>query len=349
MSAVFVMGGTGFIGTETVKELVARGDTVYGLARSAASELELRRLGAIPIAGDVYAPDTWITRLPAIDYVINVLGFFNDGKPKRLSVAFSVQCREKYIRWANVLVRVAKLKQVSAAIHVTGTTVFEPRDVDWITEQTPLRYTLDGFNRIAWPATRLIVDEMKAGLPIVVAVAPNVVYGPVPNSSFEQVFVEPLRRGQMGVVGNGRNYIPTGHVEDVGRAVAFLTDAKYAGEIFLIAGDDPVTQKEFLYAIARGIGKKRVMQLPQAAVSILGGKAAAEFMSLSQRVDNSKLKNAGFALAHPRFMDAIGPVMEELRQARHGVPRVGGEPIAPPPLTANAAMREHERSTGFRT
>lgn len=320
MSNVFVMGGTGFIGTEAVKALVERGDTVYGLARSRASATKLAMLGAIPVAGDVYMPESWISTLPAIDYVINVLGFFNDGKPLRLSVDFSVRCREKYIKWAHVLVRVAREKNVKAAIHVTGTTVYEPREIEWITEKTPFRYTLDGFNRIAWPATRLMMDELEKGLPIVMAIAPNVVYGAVPNASFQQVFVDPLRRNQMGIVGHGRNYIPTGHVEDVGRAVAFVTDEKFAGQSFLIAGDDPVTQKEFLHAIARGLGKRTVMKLPKNVVSVLGGKAAAEFMSLSQRVDNSKLKDAGFTFRHPRFLEAIPKVMEDLESARKAVP-----------------------------
>jgi NAD dependent epimerase/dehydratase family enzyme len=312
MSSVFVMGGTGFIGTETVKALVARGDKVYGLARSKASEEKLAALGAIPISGDVYEPDAWMSTLPPIDYVINVLGFFNDGKPLRLSVAFSVRCREKYIKWAEVFVRVVKEKGVLAGVHVTGTTVFEGRDVEWVTENTPLRYVKDGFNRIAAPATKLMVEEIRKGLPIVVAVAPNVVYGDKAGASFEQVFVTPLRRNQMGVVGHGKNYIPTGHVEDVGAAIAFVTDKRFAGDFFLIAGDDPVTQKEFLHAIARGLGKKTVVHLPKKVVSVLGGKAAAEFMTLSQRVDNSKLKKAGFVLRHPRFLDEIPKVMEKL-------------------------------------
>jgi len=316
MSDVFIMGGAGFIGTETVRELVARGDTVYGLARSAATEQKLRRLGAIPISGDVYEPDRWIGQLPPIDYVINVLGFFNDGLPLRLSLSFAAASHDKYIRWARTLIRIAREKKVKLAVDVTGTTIFEPSDTEWINEQTSLRYELDGFNRITWQATQLMVEQIDAGLPLVVAVAPNIVYGPVPDSSFDKVFVANLRSSRMGITGHGKNYVPTGHVEDVGRAVAFLTDEKFAGEFFLIAGDDAITQREFLCSLARGIGKKRVLQLPKPLVSLLGGKTAAEFMSLSQRVDNSKLKKAGFTFKHPRFAEAIGPVMEQLERAR---------------------------------
>ena len=317
MSTVFVMGGTGFIGSETVKELVRRGDTVYGLARSDNSANKLKALGGIPIKGDVYDPDAWIKELPEkLDYIINVLGFFNDPKSKRLSVDFSIKCRDKYIVWAEVLVRIAKEKKVKAAVHVTGTTVYEESGVGWVTEKTPLRYTKNGFNRIAAWATKLMVDEMKNGLPIIVAVAPNIVYGDVLNASFEQIFVEPLQKGQMTVVGSGTNYIPTGHVEDVGRAVAFVTDEKYAGEFFLIAGDDSVTQTELLTAIASGLGKKSVPHLPHWLISILGGKVAVEFMTLSQRVDNTKLKQAGFEFKYPYFAQTIPDIMASLVRQR---------------------------------
>lgn len=316
MSVVFIMGGTGFIGTETVKELIARGDTVYGLARSKETENKLAAMGAIPVPGDVYQPDAWMGSLPEIDYVINVLGFFTDGKPHRLSIGFAENARKKYIKWAEVLIRVAKEKKVKAAVHVTGATIYEPHPVNWVSESTPLRYTKDGFNRIAAPATKLMVDEIKHGVPIIVAVAPNVVYGAASNASFEMIFVESLRTNQMGIVGHGKNYIPTGHVVDVGRAVAHLTDEKFAGEFFLIAGDDPVTQKEFLGAIAKGLAKKHIMKLPKPIVAILGGLAGAEFMSLSQRVDNSKLKNTGFQFKYPRFTDEIGHVMGELHRNR---------------------------------
>lgn len=327
MNRVFVMGGTGFIGTEMVKALVARGDHVYGLARSAATEQKLRDLGATPIAGDVQRPDQWLANLPELDYAINVLGFFNDAMPARLSVSFAVEKHKRYTHWAELLVQLARQKKLKAAVHVTGTTIYQERGIEWVTERTPNRYELCGFNRIAWSATRLMVDSIAAGLPIIVAVAPNVVYGAVPHSSFEQIFVDPLRRNMMGITGSGQNYVPTGHVEDVGRAIAHLTDAEYAGEFFLIAGDDAVTQKEFLYAIAKGIGKKRVMSLPKPLVSVLGGKAAAEFMSLSQRVDNSKLKRTGFVLKHPRFMDEIDAVMAQIEHAKSAAPLKRSESI----------------------
>ena len=49
---ILVAGSTGVIGRGLVPALVAQGDAVFGLARSPASELIVRHLGATPVSGD---------------------------------------------------------------------------------------------------------------------------------------------------------------------------------------------------------------------------------------------------------------------------------------------------------
>jgi nucleoside-diphosphate-sugar epimerase len=68
---VFVVGGTGMIGSAVVRKLVGRGHHVCGLARSEASAARLNENGALPIAGDIAAPEQWAGRLPPVDAVIH--------------------------------------------------------------------------------------------------------------------------------------------------------------------------------------------------------------------------------------------------------------------------------------
>jgi nucleoside-diphosphate-sugar epimerase len=67
----FVTGAAGFIGTEVVKALVARGHQVFGLARSVESTQHLRRVGAIAIKGDLIAPGQWQDETAA-DWVFHI-------------------------------------------------------------------------------------------------------------------------------------------------------------------------------------------------------------------------------------------------------------------------------------
>ena len=318
MESVFIMGASGFIGEQVARSLVKDKKKVYGLARSEDTANFLKAMGVIPIMGDVYNPGNWMSTLPRLDYVINVLGFFTDGMPARFSVAHANKCRAKYQKWMQTTLQLADTcPDIKALINVTGTTIFEDMGVAWVTEETPIRYTPSGFNRVAAPATKMFQEAMENGVPMVICVAPSVVYGDKPTSSFDEVFVKPLEKGQMGVVGNGKNYITTGHVIDVGRAIAHLTNEKYVGQIFHISDDQPVTQREFVTSIANALGKKKVVTMPKWLVAILGGKCAVEFMTLSQRIDNSKLKSSGFELEYPRFTEEVDKCVKRLLNRRN--------------------------------
>jgi nucleoside-diphosphate-sugar epimerase len=66
-----MLGGTGSIGAAVVRELIARGHAVLGLARSDASAMKLASLGATALGGDIAAPETWTSKLPQVDAVIH--------------------------------------------------------------------------------------------------------------------------------------------------------------------------------------------------------------------------------------------------------------------------------------
>jgi nucleoside-diphosphate-sugar epimerase len=68
---VFVLGGTGSIGSAVVRELIARGHEVFGLARSEAAAAKLGEFGAAAVAGNIASPESWIGKLAGIDAVIH--------------------------------------------------------------------------------------------------------------------------------------------------------------------------------------------------------------------------------------------------------------------------------------
>jgi nucleoside-diphosphate-sugar epimerase len=69
---VFLLGGTGSIGTPVLSALIDRGHEVVALARSDTSASTLERHGARVLRGDIAAPQGWVSALPAIDGVIHL-------------------------------------------------------------------------------------------------------------------------------------------------------------------------------------------------------------------------------------------------------------------------------------
>lgn len=74
---VFVTGATGFIGTELVKELIAAGHQVRGLARSDAGMEQLKAAGAEPLRGNLTDLDSLRAGATGVDVVVN-LAFNHD-------------------------------------------------------------------------------------------------------------------------------------------------------------------------------------------------------------------------------------------------------------------------------
>jgi nucleoside-diphosphate-sugar epimerase len=74
---VFVTGATGFIGTELVKELIAAGHQVRGLARSDAGMEQLKTAGAEAHRGDLTDLDSLRSGAMGMDVVVNLA--FNHG------------------------------------------------------------------------------------------------------------------------------------------------------------------------------------------------------------------------------------------------------------------------------
>ena len=75
---VFILGGTGSIGTAVVQELVARSHDVVALSRSEKSDEKLSLLGAAPCRGDLRAAEGWVDEALACDAVIQVAATFDE-------------------------------------------------------------------------------------------------------------------------------------------------------------------------------------------------------------------------------------------------------------------------------
>lgn len=75
---VFVLGGTGSIGSAVVQELAKRSHRIVVLSRSKNSDDKLIALGARPHRGDLRAPADWAEVATACDAVIQVAATFDD-------------------------------------------------------------------------------------------------------------------------------------------------------------------------------------------------------------------------------------------------------------------------------
>ena len=72
MTTVFVTGATGVLGRATIPHLLASGHVVQALSRSAANDAVIRALGAEPVRGDLFDPESLTRALAGADAVLHL-------------------------------------------------------------------------------------------------------------------------------------------------------------------------------------------------------------------------------------------------------------------------------------
>jgi nucleoside-diphosphate-sugar epimerase len=117
---------------------------------------------------------------------------------------------------------------------------------------------------------RMIRDE---GAPVTI-VRPGWIYGPRDTSSFARI-AGMIGQRRMIMVGSGQNHLPLIHVRDVAEGLVLACAAEQAaGRTYLLVNDQPVTQRQFLAAIAAELDVPApTRRIPYGAAMIAGGIA----------------------------------------------------------------------------
>ena len=84
-----------------------------------------------------------------------------------------------------------------------------------------------------------------------------------------------IDRGQMIVIGSGENHLPLIYVGDVAEGVLLAGEAEQAdGRTYLLVNDEPVTQRDFVTAIAAELGAPMpTRRIPYGLAVLLGGRS----------------------------------------------------------------------------
>ena len=173
MRRVFVTGGSGFVGRALVEGLLARGDEVVALARSAGSEELLGSLGARVVRGDLLDEDALRGAMEGCALAFNVAGV------NALCVDDPGPMLRANIEGPAAVVRAAARAGVGRLVHTSSAaTLGEPPGTVG-REETPHRgWFLSRYERSKTEGERVVFQAgCEAGIEVV-CVNPSSVQGP---------------------------------------------------------------------------------------------------------------------------------------------------------------------------
>ena len=185
---------------------------------------------------------------------------------------------------------------VRRVVHVSSITVHGIGVRGTADENAPLRDSPDPYSRSKVAGERLLRRMiLEDGAPVTI-VRPGWIYGPGDAASFARV-ARMIEKGRMAMIGSGRNHLPLIHVRDVAQGIVLASEAAHAeGRAYLLVNDEPVTQREFLAAIAAELGVPApTRQLPyQLALAL--GMASETLGHLARRQQPPPLMRYGLRL-----------------------------------------------------
>ena len=310
----FITGGSGFIGNAVAKALNLAGYQVTALCKSQASASQLSARGYNTIAADMAQPGAWLKSLGNADVVVHAA----QSRPgKRLSRAWIEQSRTT--RDAALTLMLGEIQQTGrckAFIYTSGIAAVGDHGEAVITEKTDrVSSALGDFHA---EGEGMVLQAAARGIPALV-LRPGFVYGAA--GSFANFFIREAQKGFFPYPGNGMNYIPWIHVEDLAEAYALAVANPPVGEVIHIVDNQPVRLAEFASLLVRTVGKGRAQSMPKWLVSLLAGGPLAEMLTGSYRASNGKAQLAlGWKPRHPTLKDGLPGVVEQyIRQTEKAI------------------------------
>jgi nucleoside-diphosphate-sugar epimerase len=246
---ILVTGGAGLLGRHLVPALLGRADRVRVLALPGEDVTWLEARGASVHRGDVGLPETLVEPMRRVEAVIHLAGMMGVWRPLEAYRAVNVEGTE-------TVCRAALAQGIRRLVHVSSWTVYgmdlhEPGREDFRLAPFPEPYaaTKAAADRLV---QRMIVEDR---LPAVI-IRPGTFFGPGDRLHFGRT-ADRLRAGKGIIVGRGDNALPLVYVTDVVQGLLLALDHERAvGEAFNITNDRPLTQRQFLEAIARAVGAR---------------------------------------------------------------------------------------------
>jgi nucleoside-diphosphate-sugar epimerase len=235
---IFVTGASGYVGSAAVKDMLASGHEVIGLARSDDSAAKVRTLGAEPLRGDITDLEILRQGVARSDAVAH-LAFNHDFS------RFAENGREDAAAIAAMGEALAGTTKPIVTTSGTGLIA----DGQLVTEDTQ-RADAPGMPRVSEQATFKLLDQ---GAKAMIVRLPQV-NGPN-NLGFVTILIRIAReKGYAAYIGDGANRWPACHRDDAAPVYRLAIEKGQPGRIYHAVSEEGIAMRDLMGAIAEGLG-----------------------------------------------------------------------------------------------
>lgn len=237
----FVTGGSGYLGRNLIRALVARGDTVRALARSEGAAQVVRLLGAEPVRGDLLDGPGLGAAMEDCTVVFHAAATVEEWGPRALFERINFE-------GTRVALTAAKSAGVARFVHVGTEAVFaDGGPMAGLDEHS----TIPARPLPRYPATKAAAERLvrAANAPgfATVVCRPRLIWGGDDTSVLPKM-IEAVKQGQWAWVDGGRYLTSTCHVDNVIEGLLLAADRGQPGAAYFLTDGEPVEFRAFMSA-----------------------------------------------------------------------------------------------------
>jgi nucleoside-diphosphate-sugar epimerase len=279
---VFLLGGTGAIGSHALPALVAAGHEVSALVRTSEKAAAVRAQGADPVMVSMFDRAALSGSFRGHDAVVNLATSMPSMATFLLRRAWKPTERVR-IEGSAAVVDAALTAGVPRLVQESVSMVYPDRGDEWIDEDVEPEPYRNARGNLAAEASATRFGE-AGGSGVILRF--GLFYGPGAHHS--EQFLAMARHHVVPSIGHPESYLSSIHMADGGTAVAAALHVP--GGMYNVVDDEPLTKRGYAQALAFAAGKRPWLQGPGRLALLLGERTVS--LTRSLRVSNRRFREA---------------------------------------------------------
>jgi uncharacterized protein (TIGR01777 family) len=297
---ILITGGTGFIGTAITRVLLEKGHYIVATGTSPRPDIVSHDRFRF-IQADTAHEGPWQAELEDVDGVINLAGRSIMG---RWTKRYKKEIYDSRVLTTRNVVDALAVHRGTFLCSASAVGYYGDRGDDILTESEP-----PGKNYLAqvgqdWEEEALRAEEH--GIRTMV-MRFGIVLGK--GGGALEKMIPAFRMFVGGPLGDGSQWFPWIHLQDVVSACLFVTGNEQLKGTFNFCSPNPVRNCELAKTLGRVLGVPAVMPSPKLMLRLALGEAASALFD-SLRVVPQNLLNSGFSFKYPELEDAIRKIVQ---------------------------------------
>ena len=299
----FVTGGTGFIGANVIRALLAEGERVRALVQPGSNRANLEGLDLEIIEGDLSSVDTLARGMEGCHRVYHVAALYTFWPSDRDAL------HRANVEGTRHVLEACRRQGVERIVYTSSVAALAvPIDTTPVTEQTPIdpERIIGAYKRSKYDAEQVALEAAAAGMPVVI-VNPSYPVGPydIKPTPSGRMIVDFLNGRMPAFVDTGMNIVD---VEAVAQGHLLAAKKGRVGERYILGGEN-LRMGEVLALLSEITGRPaprlRLPHRPLLALSYLNA-GWARLTGKTPRMTPDTIRMS----AHPMFYDSSKAVRD---------------------------------------